>query len=76
MLQCLSQDHRKYVWGHEGPGSKFWLYHVPPRLVDRTPGGTHHLLGILMLKQSSSSNLCRKWDTEGVSKRPSEGHRQ
>ena len=41
----------------------------PTRWVDTAPGGTHHLLGTLMLKQSS--NLCRKWDTEGVSKRPS-----
>lgn len=41
----------------------------PTRSVDTAPGGTHHLLGTLMLKQSS--NLCRKWDTEGVSKRPS-----
>lgn len=43
----------------------------PPRLVDRAPGGTHRLLGALMLKQGSSSNLCRKWGAEGVSKRPS-----
>lgn len=34
---CLSQDHGKHVWCHEGSGSKFWLYHFPSQVGGQSP---------------------------------------